>query len=285
MSAGVALLTPDEGQPGRWPELFDRYRSALAAEGLELRRKAWTTDEDLSGFDLVLPLLAWTYFADAETWQRRLDQWESSGARLCNPVSTLRWNTRKTYLQELDAKGLRIVPTAFVDTVTPQAIDAAFRDFGSDEIVLKPQVSGGGHQTIRTARHQPFSGGPAGPAMIQPFLSSVSTQGEASLFFFQEAYSHCVRKVARAGEFRVQPEHGGAIFAAKPMPDELALAEQAVGAAPGPLLYARVDLVRDSEGRTSIIELELIEPDLYLQYSPKGERIFARLVHQACEGR
>ena len=120
--------------------------------------------------------------------------------------------------------------------------------------------------------------------MIQPFMANVLEGGEPSLLFFEGRFSHAVRKVPQPGDFRVQPEFDGILSPYHPQPDELAAAEAALVAAGEPLLYARVDLVRDADGRPVLMELEAVEPDLFLQYHPDAPARFAGAVGRAARG-
>ena len=112
--------------------------------------------------------------------------------------------------------------------------------------------------------------------MIQPYRPPIATGGGLSMFYIDGAYRHAGRKVPRAGDFRVQPEYQGVITAETPSADERAAADAILAAVEEPLLYARVDLVRGLEGRPVLMELELVEPDLYLGHSPEAARAFAR---------
>jgi glutathione synthase/RimK-type ligase-like ATP-grasp enzyme len=116
--------------------------------------------------------------------------------------------------------------------------------------------------------------------MIQPFIASVQDQGELSIFFFGGERGHAVRKVAAGGDFRVQREYGGAFTLAEPDADQLAVAQAALAAAPELPLYARVDLVRDAAGTPRLMELELVEPDLYLDFAPDAGAAFAARLAQ-----
>ena len=117
--------------------------------------------------------------------------------------------------------------------------------------------------------------------MIQPYLPSIETDGEVSLIYLGGRFSHAIRKVPQPGDFRVQPEYDGIITPHTPEPDEFAAAEAALKAVEEPLLYARVDLVRDLGGSPALIELELVEPDLYLGHDAGAPARFAKAVRSA----
>lgn len=114
--------------------------------------------------------------------------------------------------------------------------------------------------------------------MIQPYLSSIETEGEVSLIYFSRRFSHAIAKRPQPGDFRVQPEHRGIIAAHRPEPEELRTAEAVLAAVAEDLLYARVDLVRGLDGTPQLIEIELIEPDLYLSYDRAAPKRFAEAV-------
>jgi glutathione synthase/RimK-type ligase-like ATP-grasp enzyme len=114
--------------------------------------------------------------------------------------------------------------------------------------------------------------------LIQPYLPAIESEGELSLFYLGGRYSHAVRKVPRSGDFRVQPEYQGVITAVEPAADEREAAEAILAAVEDRLLYARVDLVRGLEGRPVLMELELVEPDLYLGHAPDRGRRFVDVV-------
>ena len=116
----------------------------------------------------------------------------------------------------------------------------------------------------------------AGDTIVQPYAPSVEL-GETSLFFFGGAFSHAVRKVPKPGDYRVQAMHGGSEEVHEPTPDELEVAARAMGLAPDELVYARVDLI-DVAGQPTLMELELIEPDLFLRVAPGSVERFAAAV-------
>jgi glutathione synthase/RimK-type ligase-like ATP-grasp enzyme len=250
----------------------------LAEAGVAVDGPAWTKAGDLAGYDLVLPLTVWGYHRAGARWTEQVAAWEAAGVPLRNPGSVLRWNSDKGYLGRLAEAGAPVPPTVFTDQVTPEVMAEAAGRFGTDRLVAKPRVSASAYRTLRWSSGEPLDEGPQGPALIQPYLPPIERAGELSLFYIGGRYSHAVRKVPRAGDFRVQPEYEGVITAETPDDDELAAAEAILTAVQEPLLYARVDLVRDLEDRPVLMELELVEPDLYLGHDPAAGRRFAEAV-------
>jgi glutathione synthase/RimK-type ligase-like ATP-grasp enzyme len=280
MTLRIAILTPDpDGELGgtRWPQIVTRLTAPLEAAGLPVESPAWTRAGDLTRFDLVLPLLAWGYHREGD-WQGQVAQWQAEGVRLRNPPEVLMWNADKSYLGRLAEAGARTVPTLYAERVDEAAMQEAAIRFGTDRLIVKPRVSAGAFQTIRWSPGTSLDGGPDGAAMIQPFLPDIERGGEPSLIYLGGAFSHAVSKRPSPGDFRVQPEYDSAIAPYAPLPDELEAAEAALKAADADLLYARVDLVRDLDGRPVLMELELVEPDLYLEYDAAASGRFARAV-------
>ena len=252
----------------------------LQADGALVDPRPWTEPGDLTRFDLILPLMVWGNYRAVERWLAAVGDWEVQGLPLHNPAPVLRWNVDKIYLQRLNEAGVPIAPTAWLDAGDPELAEAARLAHGWDEAVIKPRRSGGSYRTerLRAGRPAAFERF-AGPAMLQPFLPSVATTGEMSLVYFNGAFSHAVRKVAQGGDFRVQPDWGGHVTRAEPDAAEFAAAEATLAAIEeGPLLYARIDLVRDLENRPVVMELELLEPDLYLGEEPGAQDRFVQAV-------
>lgn len=282
----ISILVPAaNGSYGgtRWPDVLARMVAPLEAAGMTVTAVDWTRDEDLTRFDLVLALLAWGYHRDGD-WAGQVARWQAAGVRLQNPPAVLRWNTDKAYLAAFEAKGAPVVPTLFVEKVTEAALHEAAAHFGTDRLVAKPRISASAFRTIRWAPGTPLDGAPTDAAMIQPFLPDVLDGGEPSLLYFGGRFSHAVRKRPQPGDFRVQPEYNGILAPYEPRPDELAAAEAALAAAGEPLLYARVDLVRDLAGRPVLMELEAVEPDLFLEYDSGAPARFADAVAGAASG-
>ncbi len=282
----IAVLTPDPSDPsyaGQWPGVLERLQAALALEGITVEPMPWTDHvEDgsrLAAFPLALPLIVWGYHRDHARWVKACATWEAAGVRMLNPPSVLTWNSDKSYLRRLAERGVAMPRTQWVEGVTRADVDAAFDRFGTDTVVVKPRVSGGAWQTLRLSRGETMQGAPEGPAMIQPYLPSIETEGETSLLIFGGRLSHVVNKRPVNGDFRIQVQYGGQ-YVALPEPPEGAwdLAQQTLAAIDEDLLYARIDMARGPAGGWLLMEAELIEPDFYLGSAPEGGRRFAAAV-------
>ncbi len=252
--------------------------------GDDISFRHWTDPGDLAEYDLVLPLLVWGYQRDCPRWFALLDQLEQQQIKTANPVSVLRWNSDKSYLLALEKAGVAVVPTMISAALTTNDMAEAAKKYGTDELVVKPPISGGADGTHRLKKNQPLPKDIAGKKMlIQPFQPAIAQEGEYSLFYFGGAFSHAILKRPAKGDFRVQEFLGGS-ESGTDCPEgarELAVlarqaAEQILGT--GTLPYARVDMLRDPDGNFRLMELELIEPSLFLEHAPDGGALFATRV-------
>ena len=275
----IAMLTPGAGYDADHGWAFDNQAEALRAQGAEVVALPWTKIVSAHGLDLVLPLVAWGYHLRIDAWLALLDRAEAEGWPMINPPALLRWNSDKAYLAELGRVGVPVVPTLEVDHLNEAALTAARVVLGAEEVVVKPPVSAGAWGTHRLDAGDPVPDEVHGQRMlVQPWLGSVVGEGEYSLIMLGGRYSHTVAKRPKAGDFRVQPEHGG-VTAPCDLPDgALALAEAALAAAPAAATYARVDLLRGTDGKLQLMELELIEPALFLDEAPGARKLFAEAI-------
>ena len=253
---------------------------ALRAAGVSTDVVSWDEDRDWGAYELVVVRTPWDYF-DRVTqfldWAARVER-ETS---LVNPADVLRWNSHKGYLAEFTAKSVPTVPTRLVPGPSTDVADQ-IREVPWEEIVVKPAVDGGARHAWRGLRDDPSLSRVAerltdhGDVVVQPFVPAI-VDGERSLVFLGGRFSHAVRKVPKAGDYRSQRHLGGHEVDHEPNSAELQVALAAMAAAPGRLTYARVDLV-DWEGAPVLIELEVIEPDLFLRDVPERVDRFVEVV-------
>ena len=272
------VLVPGPEFEEAWNWAYDIEAAVLERGGFEVEARPWNNCGDVDAFDVILPLVAWGYQFDVAGWHALLDRLERDQAPVLNPVPVLRWNSDKRYLEELGSRGIATVPTRFVEALDEAALDEARSDFGP-QLVVKPPVSAAAYGTHRLGPGDAVPADVAGrPMMIQPFLKSVMDEGEYSLIYFDGGFSHSIVKQARAGDYRVQPHLGGTEVPCAPPAGSRRLSESALAAAPEPPAYARVDLIRLDDGELAVIELELIEPSLWLEHAPDQGASFAAAV-------
>lgn len=280
----IAILCPTPEYEEDWSHIKADYTRLLGTNATFID---WTKAEDVRDFDIVTPLLAWGYPRDCPRWFGLLDRLEAENVRVRNPVSILRWNSDKAYLAELDAVGIPSVPTILCAELDKVALEEARKTFNVESLVVKPPISGGADATFRLERGDGVPDSVAGHRMmIQPYLPNIAEEGEYSLFYFGGAFSHSIIKRPAKGDFRVQEQYGGKEEAIAPPEDALELAQRAFAATSeitgtGTLAYARVDILRDGHGVFRLMELELIEPSLFLRFAPDKGAAFAEALVSA----
>ena len=274
------VLVPAPDFPEKWDWAYDVEAGALEAGGVAVEPRPWTDAGEIGRGDMVLPLVAWGYHSDPNGWHALLDRLEASDATVVNPLPGLRWNSDKAYLTELGGRGVPTIPSRLVLAMSEDALAEARLEWGG-EIVIKPPVSASASGTYRLGPEDSLPAAALGQAMIvQPFLASVTEEGEYSLMLFDGVFSHAVVKRPKVGDYRVQPHLGGREEACAPPDGSVDIAKGALAAAPGDCAYARVDLVRGVDGALKVIELELIEPSLWLEHAPDNGASFAAAIRR-----
>lgn len=246
----------------------DLVIAAWRAEGIDGKAVRWDDpDVDWSTFDAAVVRSVWDYVGRREeflAWARAT----ASVTRLLNPASVLETNTDKTYLREL---GVPTVPTHWSADGMPRW----------SEYVVKPTVSAGARDTIRTAdravaqAHAEALEASGRAPMVQPYLDMVEAEGETSLLYFNRTFSHAVRRNAMLAGGQSLADNSRA-ESRTPADDQVELAEKVLAAVQGELLYARVDLIRLADGSPALMELELTEPYLFLSYAEGAAGNLAR---------
>ncbi len=273
-SVAVATCAGDDVDPDSGPLL-----DALASEGLEGELCVWDDPAvDWSRFDLVVVRSTWDYAP------RRAEflAWARSVARIANPYRVLEYSSDKHYLADLAARGHATVPSLFCDVGASPA-------FPSGDFVVKPCVGAGSldaeryrfDEHERAAAHVARLHAIGRDALIQPYVASVDEVGERALVFVDGSFSHAMTKAAM---LNVASLDRNALFRREQMsvatgePDAVAFASNVLeDGGFGGLLYGRVDVVR-LDGRWAVMELELVEPSLFLTYRPEAATTLARAV-------
>ncbi len=259
----------------------------LARHGLQAHPAVWNDPAfDWSRCNAVVIRSCWDYHLQPEKFLRWIGQLESANIPIFNPASLISWNSNKSYLRELDTSGIPIVPTFWPEDSAAITLERKLKELDWPKAVVKPRISATAYRTqLVTADNAAqaqtlFDELHRGPGvMLQKFIPSISSEGEWSLIFFGGKFSHAVLKRPKPGDFRVQNDFGGSSRLADPPLHVLASATRAVEAV-DPTVYARVDGVVD-QGRFLLMELELIEPMLFLAEHPEAPTRFAAAIAKA----
>lgn len=255
--------------------------------GWEVDNVAWTDpNADWRRYDVVVIRSTWDYQNKPHAFLKTLEAIEAANVRLLNSSSLCKWNFEKTYLRDLEKRNVPTIPSRWLDRLTAEDLEASFEQFG-ERIVVKPIVGANADDTFILTRSESFPNGATvldlyrdKPLIVQPFLESIQTEGEYSLIYFGGRFSHAAQKIPRCGDFRVQEEHGGHFRLVELGPDLLEVGRRTLDVVEEDWLYARVDLVRVSDGQPVVIELELIEPSLYFNLDPESPHRFAKALDE-----
>lgn len=236
--------------------------------GIQFEAIAWDDHAaDWAAFDGVVIGTTWDYWDRVEAFLATLEQIEAA-TPLFNPSALVRWNCHKSYLRDLEARGARLIPTLWLEEASEAAVQAAFDQLGSDDLVFKRQVGAGADGQHRIRVGAPVPDMPR-PMMAQPFQRAIQTEGEYSFVFVDGDLSHALVKRAKTGDYRIQSAYGGVETAIAPPKSDIAAATSILETLEARPLYARVDMVRGDDGALLLMELELIEPFLYPLQGPE----------------
>ncbi len=235
---------------------------------------------DWNAFEVVIIRSPWDYHHNPDAFLSVLKTIDASSALLENALETVQWNLHKSYLLDLQNRGVPIVPTVLLKRFDKAALQSLFGKFETDKIVIKPAVSATAKDTFRLTASDLLDKSESleklfldRDILIQPFVPAIVDEGEYSLFYFGGELSHTVLKTPKDGSFFVQEEHGGMLKTVLPEPELVSAGEKAYTAISPAPLYARVDLVRTDIG-FAVMELELIEPSLYFNMDPNSPMRF-----------
>ncbi|MDP7593622.1 MAG: hypothetical protein QF552_13185 [Litorilituus sp.] len=268
----------------------------LAELGWQTELISWRANNiNWQCYDAVIIRSPWDYQDDASAFISVLEQIEQSSAVLLNSLTTVKWNIDKVYLKSLAQRHVNIVSTLWCSKFRAEKLNTFFKHFNCQQLVIKPRISANAdntfwlHQnTAENVTEQLLSVFGESEFMVQPFIESVISEGEFSLFYFNGSYSHAILKTPKENDFRVQEEHGGRLKSIEPEADLLSQAQEtllAVGQQVGEMpLYARLDFVRavslDKSQQFALMEAELIEPSLYFNMDDKAAQRFAKAFNE-----
>jgi len=300
-SADIALLTDARftataAGPNDWylrNILHDDglLQSALSELGLSSVRLDWADPTvDWSQFRCAVFRTTWDYFeryAEFTAWLERIER----ETRLVNAAHTIWWNLDKHYLADLETRGVPVVPSHYLEPGDGSSLRQLLAEHQWTEAVLKPCVSGAARHTYRvnasnadSLQRELASLLAAESFMLQPFVDDITTNGEYTLMVIDGEFTHAVQKVPKAGDFRVQDDHGGKWTPYTPSAEQIAFAHRAMQSVTPLPQYGRVDMVRGNDGGWQVMELELIEPELWLRTKPEAATRFAAALARELAG-
>ncbi len=267
---------------------YTLLKDALESKGISVKRTHWDNpDYDWSQTKAVVIRTVWDYFERFDEFNTWMIQ-AASVTNLINPLPLQQWNSHKFYLQQLQEKGVRIVPTEFVAKGFKTSLEEISVKRGWTHLVIKPAISAAAFHTYkvsaenRAAKEIVFQELLVSRDMlVQPFIETIVDKGEASLMVMNGTYTHAILKKAKQGDFRVQDDYGGTVHLYNPSKEEIEFAEYINTQCPVLPIYGRVDIVWDAAGKPMLSEIEFLDPELWIRNAPTTAEILAEGIAKA----
>jgi glutathione synthase/RimK-type ligase-like ATP-grasp enzyme len=264
----------------------------LSSLGIDAEPVVWSNRSAVwTAFDAVVIRSCWDYHLHGAAFHTWLDRLEENGVVVWNSHATVRWNADKKYLLDLEARGVPTIPTRIVPRGRFGEVERIVAEEKWPRFVIKPAISASGFETYAldspidpSARDTITRVVSGGDTLVQPFAAEIPRDGEMSFLFFDGEYSHATLKCAATmtGEFRVQTEHGGSVEAIDAPAGLIEQAAKTFASLDEVPLYARVDgIARD--GQFLLMELELIEPNLFLGWAEGSAERMGRAIARRLE--
>lgn len=259
--------------------------AALEKRNISVKRTNWDNpDFQWSDTCYIIFRTPWDYFNRYDEFGPWLER-TGKVTKFINPAEIISWNIDKHYMLDLEKAGINIPPTIFIEPGDKRTLTEITADLNWDEFILKPAISGGAWHTYRMnmeniAEHEEIYREliQDRSMLVQEYQKSILTEGEVSCMVFGGKYTHAVLKKGKSGDFRVQEIFGGTIHDYQPSREEIEFAQNVVSVSKPGIVYARVDVMRDNNGRLSLGELEVFEPLLWLRkHKPAAEK-FAEII-------
>lgn len=254
---------------------------ALTPLGIAVTPTPWTEIDPYSAVDAPPIVLrsTWDYHRIPTMFSTWLSALEDSGRTVWNDPAIVRGNIDKIYLRQLESAGLAIPKTRWLDRIDQESIRQVLEEERWQRAVLKPRIAATAYGTFLVTpdtlpADEDLAPARASGALLQEFVREILDRGETSLMYCDGVFSHAVSKHAKPGDYRVQKDFGGDVEPVMPSPDLIAFADRVMSMVPASCLYARVDSVESARGPL-LMELELIEPELYFLVVPSAAGRFA----------
>jgi glutathione synthase/RimK-type ligase-like ATP-grasp enzyme len=257
--------------------------AALQARDVQVEIRHWNDTSVLwHRYDAIVIRTTWDWYVDVAAFTGWLDRVQVR-TQLLNPPQTLAWGLDKRFLLDLAASNVAVVPTLALSVPDAARVARWAAHHGYDELILKPSLSAGSIGVVRTQvsdiettllQDWPQQG----VRLVQPYLRTIETDGELSIVFIDGKLSHGICKTPKVGEFRIQSEYGGKNTLIDPDAAAQAVVNAAIAAIPGYPVFVRIDMLHDGSSYR-VIEVEVIEPDLYFSVAPQAaDRLAQALV-------
>lgn len=279
--AFATCLREPEMQPGD-----TLFAAALEHRGARVVAAPWNGDfTPFAAADITVVRSTWDYPENVAPFEIWLQRMAKARGKTFNSLDLMRWNLPKTYLIDLADRGAPM-PKSLIVNRDADAIANAMDRLNLTEAVVKP-IYGGTSRGLSIVRRGDSAGLDAAvsilqhKAMVQPVIAEIAA-GETSIVFFAGEYSHAVLKRPVAGDIRSQPEFGARVTAMTPPGWAIEEAQKILALMPEPALYARVDVVL-LDGRLWLMEVEVIEPDLFLTHDEGAAGRFADILIERTE--
>ncbi len=250
-------------------------KTAFEKQGLRVTRKSWSDSSfDWSTVRFAIFRTIWDYFVRFDEFKIWLDT-TSQKTQFINSLPLVKWNMDKHYFIDLNNKGIHTVATQFIEIGNNVNLKALFEQQNEELCVIKPAVSGATRHTYKLNKNSVAELEPiinkliqTEAFLIQPFQKEIIEKGEVAMMVIGGKFTHAVLKKSKPGDFRVQDDFGGTLHDYNPTAEEIHFAEAAVKACFELPLYGRVDFIRDNTSALAIMELEIIEPELWFRRFP-----------------
>lgn len=255
---------------------------ALIERGISTERVDWANkDYDWERTAIILVRSTWDYHDKWNEFLSFLKEMKDK-VKFINPIETLIWSMDKHYLLDLEKKNVHIVKSLIIEKDAKIKLAEAAMNFNKEEIILKPCISAGARHTYRIKKSRIaeyesiFKSLIEEEAMIiQEFQDNIVIKGEVSLMYFDGKFSHAILKKAKEGDFRVQDDFGGSVHDYIASDEEIQFGLYTINQIDPVPIYGRVDICEDNNKEIALIELELIEPELWFRNAPESANILA----------